>query len=54
MTKEAKGFGGQLCHKATAPYEKRQGAIKKKATAEADQPPLYDDVSEKTRQREQA
>ena len=38
MTKEPKGFGGQLCHTAPAPYERRQGNLKKTATAEANEP----------------
>ncbi len=47
---EPQGFGGALCHKATKPYEARQGAIEKIATDEA-LAPSYLEV-QKTEQKE--
>lgn len=49
-TSEPQGFGGELCHKATKPYEARQGATEKVATEEA-LAPSYLEVN-KTEQKE--
>ena len=38
ISKEAQGFGGNLCRKAMAPYLRRQGALDGHDTAEAVEP----------------
>lgn len=42
LVRAPKGFGGTLCHKATAPYEARQGATEKHATPEAKEPSILE------------
>lgn len=50
LVRAPQGFGGELCHKATKPYEARQGATEKVATEEA-LAPSYLEVN-KTEQKE--
>lgn len=38
MVKTPVGLGGDLCHKATEPYMKRQGHFESTPTPEADEP----------------
>jgi hypothetical protein len=52
-TKERRpqGYGGGLCHQATAPYEKREVDTRKSPTDEADQDPVVR-VEERQRERQ--
>ena len=42
LVRAPQGFGGKLCHKATAPYEARQGATEKHDTPEANEPSILE------------
>lgn len=50
-TRTPVGYGGELCHEATKPYEKREVGTKKTPTPDADdEPAVREVISEKARQ----